>query len=49
LEAVAHESRTVHVEWCSPYATAFELGPAHPGTHSFDDERALQFGDRGAA
>jgi hypothetical protein len=46
-EAVAHESRTVHVERSAAYATALKLRAAHTGTHSLYDEASLQFGNGG--
>ncbi len=36
----------IHVDWPAADVAAFEPGPAHAGPDSFDDEVALQLGDR---
>lgn len=44
-EAIAHQGRTVDVEWCATDASAFKLRPAHASADTLDNEGAFEFGD----
>ena len=45
LSSVPQDADAIEVEWLATNVTAFELGAAHAGAHSLDNEAAFQLGD----
>src|ERR1700722_9930780 len=44
--AVLLDGRLIELEWAAADVLAFELGAPHAGPDPFDDEAALEFGNR---
>ena len=45
-EPIADNFTAIDIEWSPADAATIKLGAAHPGPDTFDNEGALQFGDR---
>ena len=43
--SILEDGVTIDIEWGTTDPSAFQSRSAHAGLHSFDDERALEFGD----
>ena len=43
--SIFEEGMTIDFEWSTTDPSAFQTRSAHAGLHSFDDKRALEFGN----